>query len=110
LDTTPPPWLDIRQAIPPPDSSLAGLDAGEAAAIALAIACSADLLLMDDRRGVSMARSKGFKVAGTLAILGMAARRNLLDLAAALERLERTNFHCRQEVMDRFLAEKRGNR
>ncbi len=73
---------------PGADSSFTDLDAGQTAAIALAMACHADLLLMDDRRSVNTARSKGFQVAGTLAMLGMAARRKLLDLAAALERLK----------------------
>jgi predicted nucleic acid-binding protein len=37
-----------------------GLDEGETAAIALAIWLDADLVLMDDRRGVIVARAKGF--------------------------------------------------
>jgi predicted nucleic acid-binding protein len=42
------------------------LDAGEGAAIALAIELHADLLLMDDEEGVSAARGKGLAVTGTL--------------------------------------------
>lgn len=61
---------------------------------------------MDDRRGVTAASGGGFRVAGTLAILGMAARRNLLNLAAALDKLQRTSFHCRPEIIRQFLAEK----
>ena len=57
---------------------------------------------MDDRRGVKAARSIGFRVAGTLAILGMAARRDLLNLVEALDRLKRTNFHYRPEIIDQF--------
>jgi predicted nucleic acid-binding protein len=40
------------------DESLKGLDQGEQAAIALASAINADLLLMDDREGVMVARAK----------------------------------------------------
>ena len=56
-----------------------------------------------------MARSKGLKVAGTLAILGMAARHNLLNLGEAFDRLKRTSFHYSQEIMDQFLKETSGN-
>jgi predicted nucleic acid-binding protein len=87
------------------DVSLKRLDAGEEAAIILAIELRADLLLMDDREGVLAARRKGFRVAGTLAVLSMAARRDLLKLADAFERLKGTSFHYRQEIMDRFLDE-----
>lgn len=105
----PPAWLDIRSAPPANDLFLAELDAGEKAAIALATAIHADLLLMDDRRGVKAARSIGFRVAGTLAILGMAARRDLLNLVEALDRLKRTNFHYRPEIIDQFLADHEEN-
>jgi predicted nucleic acid-binding protein len=65
----------------------------------------AEILLIDERRGVKVARSKGLRVAGTLAILSMAARHGLLNLADALDRLKRTSFHYRQEIIDRFLDE-----
>jgi predicted nucleic acid-binding protein len=87
---------------------LAVLDAGEKAAITLATDLHADLLLMDDRRGVKTARSRGFRVAGTLGILGMADRRQLLNLADALNRLRQTSFHYSQQVLDQFLAEHGG--
>jgi predicted nucleic acid-binding protein len=81
------------------------LDAGEEDAIALAGEFHADLMLMDDREGVLIARSKGFRVAGTLGILSMAAAHRLVDLEDAFERIKRTSFHYRQEVMDQLLAE-----
>jgi predicted nucleic acid-binding protein len=64
--SAPPPWVEVSET---PgryfeDESLKGLDQGEQAAIALAIAINADLLLMDDREGVMVARSKGFTVRG----------------------------------------------
>ena len=60
---------------------------------------------MDDRDGVLVARSKGFRVAGTLGILSMAAERSIVDLAEAFERIKRTSFHYRQETMDQLLAD-----
>jgi predicted nucleic acid-binding protein len=101
----PPAWLDVRPAVRTGDASLAGLDDGERAAIALAMEIHADLLLIDERRGAKAARGKGFRVAGTLAVLGMAARRDLLNLADAFDRLKRTSFHYSQEILDQFLAE-----
>lgn len=50
-----------------------------------------------------MALGKGFAVTGTLGILGLAARRGLVDLADSFARLKRTNFRYRQEIMDELL-------
>jgi predicted nucleic acid-binding protein len=101
----PPPWLEIC----PVDSErntdeLAALDAGERDAIALAIATETDLLLMDDQDGVAVARRRGFAVTGTLGLLDLAARRGLVDLAAAFARLKATSFYYRQGLLDALLA------
>jgi predicted nucleic acid-binding protein len=101
----PPPWADVRPSSPFQDASLESLDAGEGAAIALAIELHADLLLMDDEEGVIAARRKGLEVAGTLGVLSRAAQRHLLNLADAFERVKHTNFRFRQEIMDKFLNE-----
>jgi hypothetical protein len=63
-----------------------GLDEGETAAIALAISLDADLLLMDDREGVMVARSKGLRVIGTLGVLDLAAQRGLVNFAQTRSR------------------------
>jgi hypothetical protein len=82
---------------------LRGLDAGEAAAIALALELKADLLLMDDREGAVAARRSGFVVTGTLGALALAAERGLLNLSEAFDRLKSTNFRCPQGIMDQLL-------
>jgi predicted nucleic acid-binding protein len=103
-----PAWVEVRSSTGSlRDESLSRLDAGEAAAIVLAVELHADLLLMDDRDGVIAARNKGFRVAG-LGVLSMAAQRDLLNLADAFEGLKRTSFHYRQEIMDQFLDEQSG--
>ena len=94
---TPPSWIEIHQTAQVHDLVLENLDAGEEAAIALAIEFHADLLLMDERAGVKAARRKGIEVTGTLGLLAIAANSGLLNLADAFDRIKRTNFRYRQE-------------
>jgi predicted nucleic acid-binding protein len=101
-----PDWLEVR---PNPDwktndDAATALDEGERAAIALAVDIGAELILMDDRAGVAVAYQQGLTVTGTLGVLDLAARRGLIDLAAAIGRLKATNFRCRPEIMDALLA------
>jgi predicted nucleic acid-binding protein len=102
----PPPWLEICPVEGGGDADdLAALDAGERDAIALALATKADLVLMDDQGGVAAARRRGFAVTGTLGLLDLAARKGLVDLAAAFARLKATSFYYRQGLLDALLAE-----
>lgn len=69
-----PAWLEIR---PDPDwninnAAATALDEGERAAIALAVAIGAELVVMDDRAGVAVARQQGLAVTGTLGVLDFA--------------------------------------
>lgn len=103
-----PPWLEVLPApISPLDNGLEGLDEGEKAALALAASLKADLILLDDREGVRAARNKGFRVVGTLRVLRLAAQRGFLDWDDAFDRLKRTNFRYRQEVVDEIVREMR---
>jgi predicted nucleic acid-binding protein len=108
---SPPAWLELHQHLEGPfDDALGNLDEGERAALALAASLGADLVLLDDRQGVRVARKKGFRVIGTLRVLQLAAQRGLLDLADAFERIKGTNFRYRQQVMDELLKEEAQNR
>jgi predicted nucleic acid-binding protein len=53
---------------------------------------------------VIAARTKGLEVTGTVGVLSRAAQLRFLDLREAFDRIKRTNFRCRQEVMDEFLS------
>jgi predicted nucleic acid-binding protein len=86
------------------------LHAGERAALALAILLQADLVLMDERTGVGVARKNGFRVTGTLGILDEAARQELLDLATVIEKLKATTFRYPRSLVAELLAESRERR
>jgi hypothetical protein len=87
------------------DPILNSPDPGERAAIALGLSLKADLILVDDRKGASVALNKGFEITGTLGVLDQAARRHLINLRDALDRLKRTNFRYRQEILDELLSQ-----
>ena len=106
-----PAWLEVRDAplSQAEDASLKGIDAGERAAIQLAVSLHADLLLMDDRKGVNAAQKRGLRVTGTLGVLDLAAQRGLADFAQAVEQLRQTNFRVPQALLDALLEKHREN-
>jgi predicted nucleic acid-binding protein len=77
----------------------------------LAQELQADKLLIDDLDGRTIAAQRGLKVAGTLAVLEEAARRDLIDLVEACDRLAnetpfRIGKECR-EIMQVMLQRDR---
>jgi predicted nucleic acid-binding protein len=101
----PPAWLEIHETPGPQfeHGSVQGLDEGETAAIALAISLGADLLLMDERKGVSVARGKGLRVTGTLGVLDIAAERGLVNFTQAVSRLRQTTFRIPEALLDSLM-------
>jgi predicted nucleic acid-binding protein len=99
-----PAWLEVRSAPTMDVPILRTMHAGERDAIALAVELHADLLLMDDRAGVTVARTLGLVVTGTLGLLAIAHEHGLVDLETALAHLKETNFRYRQGLLDAFLA------
>ena len=63
----------------------------------------ADLLLIDDRRGVRAAKQQGLRVTGTLGLLDLAAERGLVDFADAIRKLESTSFRRPEAVLQALL-------
>ncbi len=86
----PPSWLQIMDT--PAGLPVSGLHKREAAAIGLAVSVAADVVLLDDRRGVVAAERLGIRATGTLGVLVLAAGRGLIDFADAIQRLEATTF------------------
>ena len=107
-----PAWVEVRESplSQTEDASLKGIDAGEKAAIQLAVSLHADLLLMDDRKGVHAAQRKGLRVTGTLGILDLAAQRGLADFAQAVNQLRLTNFRVPQALLDALLEKHEENK
>ena len=95
-----PSWLVIERVAEAVDVRLARLDPGERQAIQLARREHADLLLMDEKLGVRIAREEGLAVTGTLGVLLQAARRGLVDVEEALRDLQNTDFRCSRRVME----------
>jgi predicted nucleic acid-binding protein len=95
-----PEWLQVREVAPPFDLRLSGLDPGEREAIQLAQREHADLLLIDDRMGVRFAQRQGLEVTGTLGVLLQAARVGLVDITAALDRLQATDFRHTPQLLE----------
>jgi predicted nucleic acid-binding protein len=102
---SPPLWLELAetQDLDP----VAGLHKGEAAAIALAASLHADLLLMDERRGVRAAERQGLRVTGTLGVLDLAAECGLIDFAQAISALGRTTFRRPEGLLNALTAKHR---
>ena len=84
---------------------LVPLDAGEAAAIALAVERKASLLLMDEREGRKVARLHGLRLTGTLGILLEAKRAGYLDeVRSWVEALDRAGFHVSSALKEHVLV------
>jgi len=102
-----PAWLEVAES--PAVTLSAGIHKGEAAAIALACRLYADLLLMDDRRGVNAAERQGLNVTGTLGVLDSAAGHGLLDFAQAVSALKLTTFRMPLALLDELLKKREGS-
>lgn len=100
----PPAWLEIMET---PGPGPATLDEGEAAVIALAVALHADMVLIDERRGVHVARNYGLRVTGTLGLLELAAQSGLVDFTEAAQRLRLTTFRSPEALLETMLRKHR---
>lgn len=97
----PPPWLAVTSIDDVALDLQQTLDAGEAAAITLAMRLGASLLLIDEQKGRRSARARGLATAGTLNILAQAGTRGWIDYQASVERLKtETNFRVTDAVID----------
>lgn len=79
------------------------LDDGEATALALALELDADLVLVDERDGRTVARRHGLSVTGVLGILIKAARAGRVDIEASLSALRDAGFWIDDDLSQRAI-------
>jgi predicted nucleic acid-binding protein len=91
-------WLETR-AVSDVSVDLEQLGAGEREAIRLAEVTETAVVLLDEKKARRIARDRGLAVSGTLGVVDFGARRGLLDLHAALDRLERTTFRASPRLL-----------
>lgn len=93
-------WLRAQPDYPAlSGNQIATLGPGESAAIELAEVLNA-LLLMDERRGRTIATVRGLRIVGTLGILITARKRNLVPvLRPLLERLIESGYFVSRELV-----------
>lgn len=102
-------WLKVADPkdIPSTESALLRqvLDAGEAEAIALALHCSAVLLVIDEQRGRAIAQRRGLRIAGSGAVL-LAAKRlgHIESVAAELDALYQVGYRLSPKLRSQLTA------
>ena len=79
---------------------------GEREAIALAIETNADLVILDDREGRTIAQTSGLSVTGTIGVLVEARQRNLVsEIRPELDRLIEAGMWLDEVFYHRVLQE-----
>jgi predicted nucleic acid-binding protein len=85
-----------------------GLGAGENAAINIALEVGAEAILIDDRRGIREATSRGLNSLTTFALLEQASKTGLIDFAESITALTATSFRMPpQPIVSAFLERNR---
>ena len=92
-------WLTVAED-PDADTRFAALGRGERAVIALALAMSASLVLIDDWDARRVAANVGLRVSGTVAVLAVAKRDGRIGTTVRLaERLREVGFRVSDDVL-----------
>jgi predicted nucleic acid-binding protein len=101
----PPKWLIIQDVTISADKDLDIINAGEKAAIALALQKGANLIIIDEVLGRKVARNKGLKVTGLLGILDRAAQQNIVDFPKTIAALKKTTFRASSKLIESLLSQ-----
>ena len=86
------------------NAALQSLDDGEQQAISLALVVGATTLLIDERRGTTVATSLGLTTLGILGVLTVSHRRQWINGYQSLELLiTTTNFRASKLILSQYL-------
>lgn len=102
-----PEWIEISSAYDPKQFRILQLelDPGEASAIALALENPASKIILDERKGRSVAKRLGLKVTGTIGIIIKAKQEGLIDSGKeVLEQLEQHGFWLFEKLKTAILS------
>lgn len=108
--SSPPDWLEIRSVASLADETLQTLHQGEREVILLAESLKVPLVVLDEKEGRRVARTRGLKVIGLLGILDSAAKLGLLDFQEAIGRLQETTFWAAPSLIQFLLAQHQNDR
>jgi predicted nucleic acid-binding protein len=103
---SPPAWFEVRRLATAPGVEIgASLDRGEAEAIQLASESAADVLVMDEWKGRSVARARGLPLIGALGVLGAAYQRRFIDdPMVLLANMRRHGFRASEQLVTGFAS------
>ena len=102
-----PQWIEVIDAPDPKYQQMLekSLDAGEASAIALAVALENVLLILDDLKARKEAKRLGLKVTGTLGVLFRAREKGYIPaLKPYIDKLQTLDFRISPDVVKELLA------
>lgn len=101
----PPDWLEVQIILDRINPAVNQLDLGEQEAITLALELKADLILLDDLAARRIATQLQVNIVGVLGILVSAAEKGLIDVTAAIERLQQTTFRVSPKLIQSLLQQ-----
>jgi predicted nucleic acid-binding protein len=110
----PPAWLQVSAVRETPAIAFpVALHRGERESILLAEIIRADVLLIDERAGRSIASSRNLPISGTLGVLERADTQGLVsDFSETLERLKASGFYIgdvlEKQLLQRHLGRRQG--
>jgi predicted nucleic acid-binding protein len=104
-----PEWIEVRPAQAVSEMAVEiqrnELEAGELAAISIALRENDSLLVIDEWKARVVASRLNLSTTGTLGVLLAAARNGWVDFREAMDRLRMTNFRISQALIDQLIMQ-----